>query len=352
MNSSLQFFFEPDDYFGAWREAVKAAKRSVDVEMYIFQDDAVGQPFAELLAVKAQQGLKVRVLYDSVGSREASEGLWFMLEENGVQVQEYHPFFPLPRKLRRRDHRKVLLVDSQVGFLGGFNLMAENWRDAGVRMTDPHLVGRLQTLFDYSWEGREQVLRRLSRRRRQRWGEDGIQLVPSFGVRRLNLIRQEYLGAIVHAERRIELANAYFIPDRGMLRALRRASKRGVAVRILCTGPSDVPMARWASQHNYSRLLRDGVRIFEFQPRMMHAKTAVIDGSWFTVGTANIDHLSFFHNLELNLVGRDAAAARELEAQFERDLLDSREIRLEEWEQRPAWRRRRERFWHMFRAWM
>lgn len=352
MNPSLQFYYEPQDYFAAWHERVEAAKRSVDLEMYIFQDDAVGQPFAELLAVKAQQGVKVRVLYDSVGSREASESLWYMLRENGVQVQEYHPVFPLPRKLRRRDHRKVLLVDSEHGFLGGFNLMADNWRDAGVEMNDPRLVGHLQTLFDFSWEGRQQVLRRLSRKRRLRWGEDGIHLVPSFGVRRLNLIRQEYLAAIVHAERRIDLANAYFIPDRGLLRALRKAARRGVEVRILVTGPSDVPMARWASQHFYSRLLKEGARIFEFQPRMMHAKTAVIDRSWFTIGTANIDHLSFFHNLELNLVGRDQAAAEKLEAQFERDLLDCREILPEEWEKRPAWRRRRERFWHAFRAWM
>ncbi len=352
MSPELRFYFEPQDYFAAWQERVRAAVRSVDVEMYIFQDDAVGQPFAELLAIKAQQGLKVRVLYDSVGSREASEGLWFMLEENGVQVQEYHPVFPLPRKLRRRDHRKILVVDSEVGFLGGFNLMAANWRDAGVQMTDPRLVGHLQTIFDFSWEGRRQVLRSLSRARRLRWGENGLHLVPSFGLRRLNLIRQEYLAAIVHAEQRIDLANAYFVPDRGLLRALRRASKRGVEVRILSTGPSDVPQARWASQFFYSRLLKDGVRIFEFQPRMMHAKTAVVDRSWFTIGTANIDHLSFFHNLELNLVGREEAAARQLEAQFERDLGESKEIKLEEWEQRPAWRRRRERFWHKFRAWM
>ncbi|HKX12110.1 MAG TPA: phospholipase D-like domain-containing protein [bacterium] len=352
MSQDLRFYFEPREYFKAWHERVRAAKRSVDVEMYIFQDDAVGQPFAELLAIKAQQGLKVRVIYDSVGSREASEGLWFMLEENGVQVQEYHPIFPLPLRLRRRDHRKVLVVDSEAGFLGGFNLMAENWRDAGVEMSDPRLVGHLQTLFDFSWEGRQQILRRLSRRRRLRWGEDGIHLVPSFGVRRLNLIRQEYLGAIVHAERRIDLASAYFVPDLGLLRALRRAAKRGVEVRILTTGPSDVPPACWASHFFYSRLLKDGIRIFEFQPRMMHAKTAVIDRSWFTIGTANIDHLSFFHNMELNLVGRNEAAAAELEAQFERDLLESKEIKLEEWEQRPAWQRRRERFWHMFRAWM
>lgn len=352
MNPTLKFYFEPQEYFGAWRERVLAAKRSIDVEMYIFQDDAVGQPFAELLSIKAQQGLKVRVLYDSVGSREASEGLWYMLEENGVVVQEYHPVFPLPRKLRRRDHRKVLVVDSEIGFLGGFNLMADNWRDAGVEMTDPRLVGHLQTLFDFSWEGRQEVIRRLSRKRRLRWGEDGIHLVPSFGVRRLNLIRQEYLSAISHSERRIDLATAYFVPDRGLLRALRRAARRGVEVRLLVTGPSDVPMARWASQFYYGKLLKDGVRIFEFQPRMMHAKTAVIDRSWFTIGTANIDHLSFFHNLELNLVGRDQEAAAKLEVQFERDLLDCHEVRLDFWEQRPAWRRRRERFWNFFRAWM
>ncbi|MFO1462786.1 MAG: phospholipase D-like domain-containing protein [bacterium] len=354
MTEELRFYFEPQEYYAAMREAIASARHRVDLEMYIFASDAVGWAFAEQLARKAQAGVEVRVSYDSVGSQGTSDELWLLLEENGVRLREYNPTFPLPRNLRRRNHRKVLVVDDRIGFLGGFNLMDVNWRDTGVSFEGPELVAELRRQFELSWEHEFSRLRGMARRKigRRPWQDGGLHLIPSFGLRRLSLIRQAYLTAIVRARERVDITAAYFVPDLGILRALRKAARRGREVRLLTAGLSDVRVAQWASRAVYGKLLRAGVRIFEYQPRILHAKSAVVDGRWFTVGTANLDHLSFFHNLELNLFGTDVDSSQRLSERFEADLRESAELRLEEWRRRSRWARLKEQFCYAFRAWM
>lgn len=350
----MEFYFDGPNYYAALREAIARAGQSIDLEMYIFASDAVGWDFAERLARKAQEGVRVRVLYDSIGSQGTAEQLWFLLQENGVLLQEFNPTLPLPRNLRRRNHRKVLLVDDELGFLGGFNLMDVDWRDTGVRLEEPELVAELRDQFELAWQKRHPEIRDLARRRFLRRGEalSGLHIVPSYGMRRLGLIRQEYLRAILRAKERIDITNSYFVPDLGMLRALRKAARRGVQLRILTAGISDVRIAKWASQAVYAKLLRAGARIFEYQPKILHAKSAVVDGRWFTVGSANIDHLSLLHNLEVNLFGVDVEAGDLISRQFDLDLAQSREIRLEEWRRRSRWARLREQFFYAFRAWL
>jgi len=354
LSGTLQFYFEPKDYYSALQEAITSAERRIAIEMYIFASDPVGWAIAEQLARKAQAGVEVRVLYDSIGSQGSSDQLWILLEENGVLVQEYNPTFPWPRNLRRRNHRKSVIVDDRIGFLGGFNLMDVNWRDTGVGIEDPDLVAELRRQFEISWNHEYRQLRGMARRKflRAPWKDGGWHLVPSFGMRRFSLIRQEYLSAIIHARKRIDITAAYFVPDRGILRVLRKAAKRGLQVRILTGGMCDVSVAQCASRATYAKLLKAGVRIFEYQPRVMHAKTAVMDGRWFTVGTANLDHLSFFRNLELNLFGTDVEASERLQERFEADLAESVEISLESCRNRSRWEKFRERFWYAFRTWM
>lgn len=220
----MEFYFDGPNYYEALRRAIAEAKRAIDLEMYIFASDAVGWDFAERLARKAQEGLRVRVLYDSIGCKGTAEQLWILLEENGVLLQEYNPTFPLPRNLRRRNHRKVLLVDGRVGFLGGFNLMDVDWRDTGVKLEEPDLVVELQCQFEIEWEKRHPEMRELARRRRGRRGEklSGLHIVPSYGMRRMGLIRHEYLRAVLGARERIDITNSYFVPDLGMLRPYAR----------------------------------------------------------------------------------------------------------------------------------
>lgn len=354
LSAAPTFYFEPKDFYAALHEAIADARFRIDLEMYIFESDEVGWEFARQLSRKAQQGVQVRVCYDSIGCQGTDEALFLLMAENGVHLKEYNPTFPLPRNLRRRNHRKVLIVDDRIGFLGGFNLMAVDWRDTGVGLTEPRLIKELRYQFDLVWQSKKLRMRALARRkwRRRREPSAQLQVVPGFGLHRFNLIRQEYLRAIVQARERIDITNSYFVPDLGMLRALRKAARRGRQVRILTAGVSDVPVAKCASEAIYAKLLRAGARIFEYQPTILHAKSAVIDGRWFTVGTANIDHLSFFHNLEINLFGVDSVSAEVLSQRFDRDLAESREILLDTWRQRPRWKKLREKFCYAFRTWM
>ena len=355
LSATPTFYFEGKDFYAALHGAIADARFRIDLEMYIFESDEVGWEFAKQLSRKAQQGVEVRVCYDSIGCQGTDEGLFLLMAENGVRLKEYNPTFPLPRNLRRRNHRKVMIVDDRIGFLGGFNLMAVDWRDTGVSLTEPRLVQELKYQFDLVWQNKKLRMHVLARRkwkRRSLRSPAELQLVPSFGLRRFSLIRHEYLRAIVQARERIDITNSYFVPDLGILRALRKAARRGRQVRILTAGKSDVPVAKCASEAIFSKLLRAGARIFEYQPTILHAKSAVIDGRWFTVGTANIDHLSFFHNLEINLFGVDLDSAEVLSQRFDRDLADSREILLEEWKQRPRWKKIREKLCYFFRAWM
>jgi cardiolipin synthase len=359
----LTFFFEGDDFFWSLREALSAARSSVDVVLYYFGSDRIGWSFAHFFAKKRGEGVKIRIFYDAVGCRSTSSELFEELRRNGIEVKVYNPVFPPTKHFGRRNHRKMIVIDGQVGFLGGFNLADEYsrwafgekaWRDSGVRVEAPEIVRTLQQIFEEEWEGRKPSLRTFVRRKipRPNWDESACFAVPNHGWRRKSLIRQEYLSAIARATRSIYITNPYFIPDRGIRSALKRAARRGVDVRILTAGETDVRVAKWAGRATYTSFLRAGGRIFEYQSRVLHAKTAVIDEDWWTVGTSNIDHLSFFQNLEVNLFGRNRSSAKSLSDQFEKDLLESREIKLEEWKKRSWFAKAREKFFFFFREWL
>ncbi len=359
----MQFFFEGDDFFDSLRTSLEAARSSIDIELYYFADDRIGGIFAEILKKKAAEGVQVRVLYDAVGCRGTSDSFFEALRRAGVQVKVFHPFFPLGNHFSRRTHRKFFVIDGKVAFLGGFNLAdeysracvgAHGWRDTGLCTERSDLVGSLTRLFAENWEKtwRDRAVRFFARVSRVELWRRGAFILPDSGRRRGSAIRGEYLAAITRAQASVHLTNAYFVPDRGIRRALRRAASRGVDVRILTCGVSDVPVARWAAHAIYDSLLRHGVRIYEYQGRVLHAKSATVDGSWYTVGTANLDHLSFFRNFEVNLFDRDEIRSAVLEERFRIDLSASREIFLEKWRQRPWWKKIREKFFFLFRGWL
>lgn len=357
------FYFEGDDYFQAIRETLVKATASIEIELYYFASDNIGSAFADLLMQKAAEKVKVRLIYDAVGCRETHVDFLQKLEESGVEIKAYHPFLPFGRNYARRDHRKMILVDGEIAFLGGFNLSDEYsefisgktaWRDTGVQIKDHELVMALEDLFQDSWRGRILKVSDFIRKRPKRpnWSLASAHVVPNYGWQHKSLIRQEYLSAIVHAKKKVWLTNPYFIPDRGIRRALRRAAKRGLDVRLLTAGVTDVHIVRWAGHATYASLLRAGVRIFEYQERFLHAKTAVVDDDWYTVGTSNLDHLSFFRNLEINLVGREHTYAHALSEQFQKDLERSLEVKLETWSQRSWWIRLREKIFFLMRSWL
>lgn len=361
---STTFFFEGDDYFEALHESIDGARSTIDIEIYYFASDEIGWGIARRLIKKASEGVAIRVLFDDVGCRGTSRELFDELTEAGIAVRPYNAWLPTGRHVGRRNHRKIATIDGQIAFLGGFNWSSEfshrlsgnkAWRDTGVRLEQyPRCLSRLHEFFEETWRGRRRTLKDYIRRRLYRadWREDSLHVVPNHGWRRKSPIREEYLSAIVHAKDRILITSAYFVPDGGIRRALRRAARRGVDVCLLTAGKTDVRIARWAGQATYAALLRAGVRIFEYGTRILHAKTAVVDDDRFTIGTANLDHLSFFQNLEANLFGKDPVSAGVLATRFEKDLLFAQEIRREDWRRRPWWARLFERFFFLFRVWL
>jgi cardiolipin synthase len=341
--------------YPAMLEAIAAAKQEILLEMYWFASDRIGRRFVAALAAAAARGVRVAVIYDAVGSIDTDPALFAELADAGIRVLEYNPIKPWSRRFRldrltRRDHRKVLTVDGLVGFTGGINVAdqwlseaegGQGWRDDMVRVEGPAVAGFMR-LFHHTWvsQGGERLAppcaptpRRGQRRSTERPPSDpsreGGQRVRVLGEstrkHRRQIVRA-YLANIYRAKHRVWIANSYFVPDGSVVRALRRAAERGVDVRVLVPGKSDVEIVRHASRAVWARLMEHGVRIYEWQENVFHAKTAVIDGEWSTLGTFNLDYWSLRYNLEVNVSVRDPGFGALMEASFERDFAAAREV--------------------------
>ncbi len=336
-DDSIQTFFEGDALFDAMLVAIATAKHAIRMESYIFADDEIGQKFAQALCKQAQAGVKVRLLVDAVGSLfQFYRSLDAMFKKAGVVVHHFHPWqWRKPLRYNRRDHRKLLVIDNRVAFLGGFNIHRESslrifgeqrWRDTHVSVGGL-LAQQAAELFDFFWHGHRKKL--------PHEDPDASSVLVTNQTRscrrRMSCI---YNDALNNAKKSICLTTPYFVPDYRTQKVLLAAAKRGVAVRILLPQRSDVRLAAWAANAVYARLLDAGIRIFEYKPRMLHAKVVIVDSIWATVGTANMDYRSLFLNYEIILVSRDVALNRVLQKQFETDLEDVIEIHARRWRQR------------------
>jgi cardiolipin synthase len=336
--------------FPAMLAAIAHAKRTICIETYILRSDRTGTLFADALAERARDGVEVNLLYDSWGSWVASSMLE-RLHRAGVRTLAFHPLrFSGKRReiiarLTRRDHKKTLTVDSVVGFTGGLNIADDyaaaedgggNFRDTHVRLEGP-AAAELEYFFLQTWRrGGGQAVDSA------RYGGDGrrpdpsVQVVTSDERRRRHSIRMEYIGAIRDARERILITNPYFLPTIRILRELGEAAKRGVDVRIMVAGTTDVKAVLFASRSIYEILLAAGVRMFEWRGRVLHAKTATIDGRWSTVGSSNLDYQSLRQNLEVNAIIKGHEFAEALERMFEEDLTHCVEINTERWMRRSV----------------
>lgn len=332
-----RLYTEGDDLYRDMLADIGRARRDVSLETYIFSDDSVGRRFARALAERAEAGLRVRLLVDAFGSLGAlSRGLERELLRSGVRVRRFHRWqWRDPLRYNRRDHRKLLVVDSRIGYVGGFNIHAESsrravgdsrWRDTHVRFEGA--LGRdAAEQFDLFWYRRW--------RRHQALRLPATDVLASnhnaYARRRLRYFIDDILET---ARQRVWLTTPYFVPDHAMQRRLLAAARRGVDVRILVPGKNDVRLVRWASHAAYARLLGGGVRLFEYRPRILHAKSVVADGEWAMVGTSNLDYRSFRDNYEINLISADPALCARLEAAFHDDLTSSDEIHPRRWQER------------------
>jgi cardiolipin synthase len=361
--NACQLLRDGVEAYPAMLEAIRRARRYVRLETYMFITDAVGELFGQALGEAAERGVHVKVLYDAVGSWTSRRGFFEALRQRGVDIRPFKPF-SLSRGLRyllQRDHRKILVVDGEVAFVGGVNISAHwapvgqgaGWRDDVLRIEGP-AVRELERCFLATWRMtfqdrldrlRHQVhrLRRMRRPGPPR-GEVCLSVLSS-----RRSIHRAYLHAISRARRSVLIAAAYFVPDRRMVAALREAAQRGVEVHLLLNGRSDHPFLEHCTRAFYEKLLSAGVRIFEWQRGVLHAKTAVVDGVWGTIGSFNLERLSLAFNHEVNAVFADPRLGRAVEESFRNDCGSCREVSLAEFRRRPLWQKVLERVLYFFR---
>jgi cardiolipin synthase len=337
--------------FPAMLEVIANARREVLLEMYWVGADAVGQRFREALAERARAGVKVCVIHDAVGSIGITQSWWRPLTSVGGRVVEYHSISPLDPRFRLervelRDHRKLLVVDGRHGFTGGINLATPwlslpqggtGWRDDMVQVLG-EASEELRTLFYRTWrkltgDSAPVDVRPIARRHtRPVWV-----LASQWRTRRS--IHREYVVRVSRARERVDIANSYFVPDRRVRAALFRAVRNGVHVRVLVPSKSDVPVVQFAVEALFDTLLRHGVEIWALPGTMLHAKTAIIDDEFTTIGSYNLDERSWRKNLEVNMAVEDRAFARHVRGWYERDLESASKIELSTWRDRSMVRR-------------
>ena len=345
------------EYFPALLEAIDQARHEVHLETYIFADDDTGRRVVAALTRAARRGVAVRVLVDGFGARGFEDGLGATLTADGVEVLTYRPEvgrFSFRRHRLRRLHRKLAVIDGEIGFAGGINVIDDFDAsiaprfDFAVRIEGP-LVARLHLAVRHVWR----LVRwaRLGRRpppplhlppplRPATAGAMQAALLLRDNLAHRHDIEYAYLDAIRGARDEILIANAYFLPGRRFRKTLLLAAQRGVKVSLLLQGRSDHRLFHYATQALYDRMLAAGVRVYEYDRAELHAKVAVIDEDWATVGSSNIDPFSLLLAREANVVVRDVAFAAELRASLGGLLTGAaREVRVEDQRQRP-WKAR------------
>ena len=359
--------------YAAMFKAIESAKNHINLESFIFEDDAAGRKFADRLLKKQAEGVQVRLIYDGVGSINTPAAFFQGLRDAGIQVVEFNPINPLKDRqewgLTHRDHRKILIVDGRLAIMGGVNISKVysssprirqksgkppiHWRDTDIQIEGPS-VAELQRLFLATW---------VKQKGAEFSGPDYFPVVKEKGSALVLAVGSTpgesnrvpfiiYVSAISFAENSVHLTNSYFIPDDQIENALIDAAKRGVDVKIMLPGVTDSKVALYAQRYHYSKLLKSGVKIYEHSSSLLHAKTAVLDGIWSTVGSTNMDYLSLMSNDEVNAIVLSKEFALQMERMFARDLADSKPILWKEWQNRPLLPRFGEWFVNLFLRWL
>jgi cardiolipin synthase len=358
----LEVFGGGDEFFAALQSSLLQAHATIDIEMYIFALDRIGEQVLQLLIQAVERGVRVRLIVDGVGSAPWARTILQRSRRAGIQCRIFHELpwaswihggeeVRRPQRWRKwfqrinsRNHRKICIVDSKTAFVGSMNITDYHlvslvgqaaWRDTGV-VVEGEAVRVIEESFEELWGGPLRRLRlrlhvKQMRRRRAR---------RALGIRQ-NMFRRErrdnYLDLLLRisrARKKIWITNAYFVPDGSLLRALSAAAVGGIDVRIIVPGFSDVVFMPWIASAFHLGLLRAGVRIFEYRSSILHAKTMVVD-SWGLVGSSNLNHRSLLHDLEIDVEVQTQEGRDALEQQFTKDLQDSVEVTLDTWRHRP-----------------
>jgi len=362
--------------YSAIEAALRAARHNIHIETFIYGPGDVGQRFADLLAQKRKEGLEVRLLYDSLGSRETPREFFDQLRQQNVEVREFRPLSPIKTpevwKLQNRDHRKIIVVDGQIGFTGGINIdstydsastskpgpergLEDGWRDTHIEIQGP-AVAQLQTLFVGNWQqaGEHEDLSAKDKYfpTIKPAGDNLVTIVANDSESNDRSLYGTYVAAFTCATKRLWITHAYFAPNEELLTALIDAAKRGVDVRLIVPSFTDSRVVLNATQATFTQLLDAGVKIYELKDALLHAKSVVIDSSVTIIGSSNLDMRSFLHNDEVNAIVISRDTAQRMEEVFQRDQQSARAVELKSWERRSLWQRTKEFFVHMFSYWI
>jgi cardiolipin synthase len=353
-NNKVRLLQSGRETFQAILDSVATAKRFICIEFYIFKDDTTGRELASLLKKKSSEGVKVYLLYDHFGSFLTSARFWSDLKKKGVTVRVSHPFRPSSlRSYLYRNHKKLLIIDGECAFTGGFNIADEYhgyfkkrknvWRDTGIYLEGP-IASVLLSIFNKSWKTWKGELIEFHGNHRN--PEHGVPVIPVFANsnRARRRMRKLLLYSIRSAKKSIYLTTAYFIPSRKILGALINAAERGVTLQLLLPGKSDVVSACYAGRSYYRKLLISGAEIYEYQEAVLHAKTAVFDECWSIVGSANLDLQSLRRNEESNVGILDTDFSKKMIEIFQNDLQNSIKIETATWAKRPFYQKILEKF--------
>jgi cardiolipin synthase len=346
--NALELLIDNEQAFARIERALTEAQQSIWAEYYIIENDATGRRFLALLADRARAGVSVKLLYDAVGSAGLDGDLLDAIEKAGGQTVAFLPVNPLRRRwaVHLRNHRKIIVVDGDRAFTGGMNIgdmysgvglagrrrrrrgrrRVTAWRDTHLSLEGP-AAQDLATVFAEDWcFATDEVLVLRDVPNVKRVPGAAVAILPSGPDQEINATSLAYFVAITMSQERCYLTSPYFVPDEPMLRALASAALRGVDVRLLVPAKNDVALMTYAIRSFYPRLLAAGVRVYEYQPSVLHAKTIVVDGTWSLIGSANLDIRSFRLNFEVGAVIFDDDFAGVLEDQFRVDLQKSVEI--------------------------
>jgi cardiolipin synthase len=355
--------------------AMAAARDHINMETYILEDDEVGRRFADALIARQREGVQVNLIIDGVGTLGTPAEFFHRMRDAGVKLLVFNPVNPLTAKagwdVNQRDHRKLLITDGKTAFLGGINISSvysggsfdehtkshpngkQAWRDTDLQIDGP-VVAELQKLFIETWEKQKgpPLAPRQYYPTLVRQGGEVVHAIGGSPDEPYSLIYATLISAIDSAEKEVLLTNAYFVPDPQLIASLKTAVARGVEVKIVLPAATDSALVFHAGRSYYDELLAGGVKIYERQNALLHAKTAVVDGVWSTVGSTNLDWRSFLHNQELNAVVLGDEFGQRMRAAFDRDLAASTPITLDQWRDRSPVDRAKEAFGRLWQYWL
>ena len=346
-------------------ESLRSAKHHIHIEYYIYENDTIGNELAQILIEKAKEGVEVRFIYDDFGSSGIRKNIAHQLREAGVEA---YPFYKiklimLANRMNYRNHRKIIVVDGTIGYIGGINVSDKyinNDKDDKLYWRDTHLkivgnsVFNLQTIFLADWNFcANQKIRYSSnyfpeKSEAEHYGNHLVQIVSSGPDSKYPKIKYTLIQAILSAEKEICITTPYFIPDKSFLEAINIAALSGIEVKLLVPTRSDSFIVNTTSQSNFQELLDVGVKIYSYDKGFVHAKTMVCDQKVAIIGTANFDNRSFDLNFEINAIVYDEQIATEISNLFEKDISFSTQILAEEWSKRPLFRKLMEKVLHIF----